>query len=197
MWPWGHLAVGYICYATCTRYAHDRHPGGIPVVLLALATQLPDLIDKPLAYSLGALPEGRSLAHSILIAVPLGLLALEFARRETGWRARSGVAVAVGYATHLFGDSVRNLFAANVEMLTFLVWPLLAAPDYATSSFDGHTEQFVNSADRLVGGELTPFLAEWVLFALAVALWLWHRAPPLSSVLARVGATPGTASADS
>jgi len=196
MWPWGHLAVGYICYATYTRYARDEPPSGIPVVLLTLATQLPDLIDKPITYSLGALPEGRSLAHSLLVAVPLSLLAFEFARQETGWRARSGVAVAVGYATHLFCDSVRNLLAGNVEMLTFLAWPLLAAPDYATTSFDGHTEQFVNSANRLAGGELTPFGAEWVLFALMTALWLWHRAPPVSSVLSRIGATP-TASADS
>ncbi len=181
MWPWGHLAVGYIAYATYTRYREDAHPVGVPVVVLTVATQLPDLIDKPLAYSVGVLPEGRSLAHSLLFAVPLCLAALALARRGTGWRGRSGVALAVGYATHLFGDSIRELLALNLDGLTFLAWPVLAAPDYATTSFDGHAEQFVESASRLSGGELTPFATEWLLFALLVGLWLWHRAPPLPS----------------
>ncbi|MFB6227416.1 MAG: metal-dependent hydrolase [Halobacteriales archaeon] len=182
MWPWGHLAIGYITYAAYTRYRHDEHPTGVPVVVLTLATQLPDLVDKPLAYSVGVLPEGRSLAHSLLIAVPLCLLALAFARRETGWRARSGVAVAVGYATHLFGDSIRDLLASNLDGLTFLVWPIRAAPDYGTTSFDGHAEQFVASATRLSTGELTPFAVEWLLFVLMIGLWLWHRGPPLRSI---------------
>jgi hypothetical protein len=153
------------------------------VVVLTVATQLPDLIDKPLAYSVGVLPEGRSLAHSLLVAVPLCVLALGLARRETGWRSRSGVAFVAGYATHLLGDSIWDLLALRAEGLTFLVWPLLAAPDYDTTSFDGHVTQFVESVGRLGAGELTPFLLEWLLFGLMVGLWLWHRAPPLHSVL--------------
>ena len=183
MWPWGHLAVGYVAYATYTRYRHDAHPAAGPVVVLTIATQFPDLIDKPLAYSVGVLPEGRSLAHSLVVAVPLCLLALELARRATGWRAESGVAAVIGYGTHLFGDAVHDLLALNVDGLTFLAWPLLAAPDYDTTSFDGHVEQFLDSTTRLGAGELTPFVTEWVLFVLMVGLWLWHRAPPIGQVL--------------
>jgi len=196
MWPWGHLAVGYIAYAAYTRYRHDEHPRAVPVVALAVGTQLPDLIDKPLAYSVGALPEGRSLAHSLVVAVPVCLLALAFARRETGWRSGAGVAVAIGYGTHLFGGSVRELATLDLDALSFLAWPILAAPDYETGSFDGHLEQFVESASRLGAGELTPFGAEWLLFALMVGLWLWHRAPPIGAVLTalRDGTDPATTS---
>jgi hypothetical protein len=183
MWPWGHLAVGYITYATYTRYRHDAHPTAAPVVVLTLATQLPDLVDKPLAYSVGVLPEGRALAHSILVAAPLCALALAVARRRDGWRARSGVAFAMGYATHLLGDAVRSLLALDSRGLTFLAWPILPPPDYDTTSFDGHVEQFREATTRLAGGELTPFATEWLLFALMVGLWLWHRAPPLGATL--------------
>ncbi len=182
MWPWGHLAVGYIVYATYTRYRHTEYPSGAPVVFLTIATQLPDLIDKPLAYEVGVLPEGRSLAHSLLFAVLLCLLALAVARRETDWRANSGVAVVVGYSTHLFGDSIRSLLVLNLDGLTFLAWPVLAAPDYATTSFDGHAEQFAASATQLSTGELTPFATEWFLFAVMIGLWLWHRGPPFPSI---------------
>jgi hypothetical protein len=184
MWPWGHLAVGYIVYATYTRYRHRGYPVGMPVVVLTVATQLPDLIDKPLAYSAGLLPEGRSLAHSLLVAIPFCVLALGLVHRESGWRARSGVAFVVGYTTHLLGDSIHGLLALRTEELTFLAWPLLAAPDYETTSFEGHTAQFAESAGRLGAGALTPFLVEWLLFGLMVGLWLWHRAPPLASAFA-------------
>jgi hypothetical protein len=192
MWPWGHLAIGYIVYATYTRYRHTEYPAGVPVVVLTIATQLPDLIDKPLAYSVGVLPGGRSLAHSFAFAVPLCLLGLGVAHREQGWRAHSGVAVAVGYATHLFGDSIRDLLAMNFDGLTFLVWPLLAAPDYATTSFDGHVEQFRESVTLLGSGTLTPFATEWVLFVLMVGLWVWHRGPPFPSIRSGLRGASGT-----
>jgi hypothetical protein len=115
--------------------------------------------------------------------VPLCLLALAVAHRERGWRALSGVGVAVGYGTHLFGDAIYDLLALNLDGLTFLMWPFLAAPNYATTSFDGHVEQFRESVTLLESGTLTPFVAEWVLFVLMVVLWVWHRGPPLSSVL--------------
>lgn len=186
MWPWGHLAVGYVAYATYTRYRYDEHPAGGPVVVLTVATQLPDLIDKPLAYSVGVLPGGRSLAHSLLIAVPLCILALELAHRETGWWAQSGVAIAIGYATHLLGDSIQGLLALNAAELTFLAWPLLTPPDYDTNGFDEHVAQFLESTESLGAGGLSPFAIEWILFGLMVGLWLSHRAPPLGEALTAV-----------
>lgn len=186
MWPWGHFAVGYLAYATYTRYRYDEHPAGLPAVTLAIATQLPDLIDKPLAYEGGVLPEGRALAHSLLVAVPLCALGLWVAWRATGWRGRSGVAFAIGYATHLFGDAFRPLLALDFDALSFLFWPVLAAPDYDTTGFAGHLEQFVESIRALSVGILTPFAIEGFLFVLVVGLWAWHRLPPLPAVLSLI-----------
>jgi len=193
MWPWGHLAIGYLVYATYTRYRYDEHPAGLPAVVLAIATQFPDLIDKPLAYEVGVLPEGRALAHSLLVAVPLCALGLWIAWRTTGWRSRSGAAFAIGYATHLFGDAFWSLFALDLDALSFLVWPVLAAPDYDTTSFEGHLEQLTESAGTVSTGTVTPFAIEWVLFVLAVGLWIWHRLPPFPGVLAALRNGEGTA----
>lgn len=184
MWPWGHLAVGYVVYAVYTRYWHDRTPVGGPVVVLTVATQLPDLVDKPLAYTIGVLPGGRSLAHSLLIAGPVCMLALEFARRHDDWRAHAGIGFVIGYGTHLLGDSIHGLVGMEFADLTFLAWPVLVPPAYETTSFTGHIDQFVESGSKLGDGVLTPFLAEWVLFGVMVALWITHRAPPLPAGVA-------------
>lgn len=184
MWPWGHLAVGYFVYAAYTRYWHDRHPVGLPVVVLTVATQLPDLLDKPLAYNVGVLPGGRSLAHSLFVAVPLCLVALEYARRHDGWRADAGIGFIIGYVTHVVGDSLHSVVALEVAELTFLAWPLLEPPAYETNSFETHVERFVESGAEVTTGTVTPFLLEWVLFGLMVILWLSHRAPPLPSGMA-------------
>jgi hypothetical protein len=182
MWPWGHLAVGYLCYATYTRYRYDEHPAGAPAMVLAIATQLPDLIDKPLAYQWAVLPGGRALAHSLLFAVPVWTLGLWLAWRTTGWRARASVAGVIGYATHLGADSLWNLLAGEFGELSFLLWPALPIPEYDTTSFEAHLDRLLDAVGSL--DLASSFVAEWVLFALAVGLWLSHRSPPLPTVLA-------------
>ena len=49
MWPWEHLAFGYVLYSLGVRTLRGRTPRGPPVLVLAVATQVPDLLDKPLA----------------------------------------------------------------------------------------------------------------------------------------------------
>jgi len=71
MWPWGHLAVGYVAFSVFVRFRLGRQPSGHAALALAVATQLPDLIDKPLAWQFGLLSSGISVAHSILVGVPL------------------------------------------------------------------------------------------------------------------------------
>ena len=41
------------------------------MLALAIGTQLPDLIDKPLTYQFAVLPSGRSLGHSLFFAAVL------------------------------------------------------------------------------------------------------------------------------
>ena len=65
MWPWGHLAVGYLVYSGLSRWRFGRLPGSVATLAVALGTQLPDLVDKPLAWTVNVLASGRSLAHSL------------------------------------------------------------------------------------------------------------------------------------
>lgn len=70
MWPFTHLVIEYLLY---TSYAHAhlrRLPSQFAAVLVLLGTQLPDLIDKPLALA-GVLSSGRALGHSLLFGLPL------------------------------------------------------------------------------------------------------------------------------
>ena len=122
MWPWEHLAVGYLAYAVPSRLLGGRVPGNAEILLLAVATQLPDLIDKPLSWGLDVLPSGLSLAHSLFFAVPVTLSLLLLA-----WRRglpRLGVAFGVGYYTHLIGDALYPFLIGRDVLPTFLLWPL-------------------------------------------------------------------------
>ena len=179
MWPWGHLAVGYLCYSAWTRVRSGRDPVGVETVVVALGTQFPDLIDKPLAWTFELLPSGRSLAHSLLTAVPITLLTFWLCRRED--RESVGVAFAVGYLSHMFVDGIPALLDGAFEYVTYLVWPLLPPPPY---------EMDASFAEHFRHLEPTPyFLGQLALFALAVGVWArqgwpgvetlfgWHREP--------------------
>lgn len=174
MWPWGHLAFGYVLYSTFIHLRERRPPDGHATVALAVGTQFPDLVDKPLAWSLGVLPNGRSLAHSLITAVLLVVL-VEFLARRRGGR-RIGTAFAVGYFSHLAGDALYPALAGDYLSLGFLAWPLLAPVEYGTEpSFLAHFAEL--SLDSLVMFELG--------FGIAVfLLWLADGVPGLGLVSA-------------
>lgn len=129
MWPWGHAAFGYLAFYLGRRSrGRPWPPTDVDAVVLFFGTQFPDIVDKPLAWTFGVLPSGRSLAHSALVAAFVVGVVLLVARREghssTGW------AFAVGYFSHLLGDALDPLLEWNVEFLSFLAWPLLPPPPY-------------------------------------------------------------------
>lgn len=126
MWPWEHLAFGYLAYSGYTRLRTGRAPRSDAVVVLGVATQLPDLVDKPLAWSLSVLPSGHSLAHSLLTALPLSVVALVLAHRAK--RTDIGVAFAVGYLSHLAGDIIYPAAVGQTPSFDFLFWPLVPVP---------------------------------------------------------------------
>jgi membrane-bound metal-dependent hydrolase YbcI (DUF457 family) len=138
MWPWGHAAVGYLVYVAFRRLRGDRWPADdTATVALAIGTQFPDLVDKPLAWSFSILPSGRSLAHSLLIGSVFLAVVLVVAKRYD--RSEPAVAFAVGYCAHLFGDALLPLLRLDFAFLSFLGWPLLTLPPYESdSSFLAH-----------------------------------------------------------
>ena len=104
MRPWGHLAVGYFLYSpfACARFG--RPPTDRATLWLAVSTQLPDLIDKPLAWRLGVLPAARTLGHSLLTITAVSVLVYAyFERRDC---AHVALAFGVGYVTHPLVDGL-------------------------------------------------------------------------------------------
>lgn len=168
MWPWGHAATGYLLYAAYTHVRYDRPPDGPPTVLLLFGTQLPDLIDKPLAWTLPVLPSGRSLGHSLLLLVPLSLLVYALAVRYQN--ADWGSAFVIGVLSHAVVDVLPPAIRGKFAYTTSLVWPLLPAPPY-------------NEQDRTIVGhvlsiEPTPLLTfETILTAVGFAVW-WRQGRP-------------------
>ena len=183
MWPWGHLAVAYLCYVALGLVLGRGGGESTRVTLLALAfgSQFPDLVDKPLAWWFGVLPSGRSLAHSLITAsVLLSAVYLVSTRFD---REEPAVAFAVGYVSHCFSDLgtdvVLGLLAGDANQLrwtTYLLWPVLEPPPYANdSSFLAQLAAF--KLNRSV-------LGQFVLVAAAVG-WFGYRS--LSSDACRRG----------
>jgi membrane-bound metal-dependent hydrolase YbcI (DUF457 family) len=174
MWPWGHLAVGYLLYSLFVHVSARRAPDGYATVALALGTQFPDLVDKPLAWTLGVIPNGRSLAHSLILALVF-LTALTVALRLLD-RGTVATAFAVGYLSHLFADALDPLLAGDFYLLGFLAWPLVPAIQYETEqSFVAHLQELSPAA----------LASDEGLFALLmVVLWLYDGAPGLRVVAA-------------
>ena len=56
MWPWGHLAVAYLCYVLSIKLRGDGEQTLLTLVAVAVGSQFPDLIDKPFAWSVAILP---------------------------------------------------------------------------------------------------------------------------------------------
>ncbi|WP_089649600.1 metal-dependent hydrolase [Halobacterium hubeiense] len=175
MWPWGHLAVGYLCYVLWARRREtDQQP--LAVLAVGVGSQLPDLIDKPLAWTVTVLPSGRSFAHSLFTAFVLIAGVAWLSRRFD--RPQAWVAFAIGYLTHTIADLGPEVFlgllTGDLSVLrwtTYLGWPLLPAPPYPNdSSFLAHLTTLT----------FDPFIAtQFVLFGIAVGVWLWSGASGL------------------
>jgi|AntDeeMetagen192_2_1112575.scaffolds.fasta_scaffold01606_4 hypothetical protein len=138
MMPWGHFAVAFLPYLAYRLVGHRDLPSRRATLFLLVASQLPDLIDKPLAWSLHLLPSGRSLAHSLLIAVPLVVLVSVLAARRG--RAELGPLFGFGYLTHVVGDVYRALLYTAPDQwagtyVASLVWPLAPIPASETTAF--------------------------------------------------------------
>lgn len=178
MWPWGHLAVGYLCYVAVLRYCDRGAQTLITLLAVAIGSQFPDLIDKPLAWSVAVLPSGRSLAHSLLTATLILGLAYRLSQRVR--REEAAVAFGIGYISHSLADLgpivVGGLLQGDLEQLqwtTYLLWPVLPSPPYPSDhSFIEHFRAFT----------LEPYvLAQFGLFGLAIGVWVASGTPGVAA----------------
>lgn len=179
MWPWEHLAFGYLLYSLSAHLRYRRPPSDGPVLVLALGTQIPDIIDKPLAWGFQVLPHGYSLAHSLLFAVPLlgGVVALlcQFGDGEYG------IGLAIGYLSHLLGDVLYGLFTGGTLSVSFLFWPLISRPPGTSVGFLLRVEELFGDFLSFLATPLgmAYLLLEVVTLLLVLTLWMRDGRPGL------------------
>lgn len=172
MFPWGHLAVGYLVFAFLTQFRYRRPQTAAALVALAVGTQLPDLVDKPFAWYLNVLVSGRSLGHSLFVALLLCGLAVALARRYD--RSLAGIAFSCGYLTHLAADGLYPLLGGEFADLGYLLWPVTSIP----SDDSGYS-----IVSMLVEGAVSPLgLFEFGLLVVAIGVWWRLETPGLDAV---------------
>ena len=179
MWPWEHAAVGYLLFSLVVHVLYRRSPVGAGALLLLFATQLPDLVDKPLSWGLDLFPAGFSVAHSVFVAVPVGIAGAWLLAR-TG-RRDAAVALVVGYWSHLVGDVVSPLRAGDPLAPDRLLWPVVRQEPYGEDLGLGRGLVYVREYVAEVASQgLTPALAlSAAALFLAVALWVVDGLPGL------------------
>ena len=185
MWPWEHVAVGYLAYSAFSRVVWREAPSTRGALVLGLAALAPDLVDKPLAWGLGVLPSGKSLAHSLFALLPLsGLAAIVGTRRGSH---RGPAAFVLGYASHLAGDVAYPLVVRGDLRAEFLLWPLVPARGSADSVLP-HVRDLLDSFLAFLA---TPrgavyLAAEVGLLVAALAVWVADGTPVLDALRRRL-----------
>ena len=86
---------------------------------LVVGAGIPDVVDKPLGI-LGVVELYHSIGHSVVVIVVLTPLALS---------STAGLAVTIGWASHLLADGVHVLINGRPEALLSLAWPVATPPD--------------------------------------------------------------------
>lgn len=175
MWPLGHAAVAYLCYSVLVRARKIGPPDGLVALVVLFGSQVPDLVDKPLAWYLGVLPTGRTLGHSLLVIGPLAVAVYLLAARYS--RPEYGIAFGVGAVSHVLVDALPAVWGGADP--ASLLWPLVAVESYDNGA-PSITALFVESLGEPY------FLLEFVLAAIAVVVWRRDGYPGLG-VIRHVG----------
>ena len=188
MWPWEHAAVGYLLYSLGLRALGRDPPSDREAVVLLVATQVPDLVDKPLSWVFGVFPTGYALGHSAFVAVPVGAAVL-VASRARG-RVRLGVALVVGYWAHLAADVLDPLRSGGSPTIDRVLWPVVSGTPYEEDLGAGrgvaYLTEFVGSLAAV--DPLTLVGVYLLLPIITLVVWVRDGAPgtgPLRSLADR------------
>jgi hypothetical protein len=123
MWPWEHVAVGYLLYSAYVHTRHGSAPTTWPALAVAVGALFPDIVDKPLAWTFAVFPSGVSVAHSVFTVAALSVIVLSVSGR-LGHRA-VGTAFCLSYAAHIPADALYQLVVGNPLRLEAYAWPLV------------------------------------------------------------------------
>lgn len=188
MWPWEHAAVGYLGYSIARRSLGLAPPGAVELLAVVAGTQLPDLVDKPLSWGIGVFPSGYAAGHSVLVALPLGLVVLGIAASRG--RLRVGAAFTLGYWSHLVGDVLDPLRFGRSPDLGRVLWPVTSATPYERDLGLGrglvYLEEFLAGVVSMDPAMV--FVQVVALPLVTVGVWLLDGAPGVSVVVDAVRA---------
>lgn len=177
MWPWHHLAVAYVLYSLFTHLILDRSPTGPETAAVVLGSQLPDLIDKPLTWIIGATSTSYALGHSIFFAPIACLVVYAVTARRSG-RTLAG-AFSLAYYSHLVTDVFDPTRTDRGLWLRAVLWPIESRPPSDPGGFLDHVVAYLfRYAFQLLTDGLTPqIILQLVLIVALVVLWLFDGAP--------------------
>lgn len=177
MWPWEHAALGYLGYSLGLRVLGEPPPSDRETLILVTAAILPDVIDKPFSWSLDLAASGHGPAHSVFLAVPIGIaiLILAWHRGEK----RLGVVAVLGHWSHLVGDVVIPLRVGDSPNIRRVLWPVIEPTPYETDyGLRRGLVYFTDFLGSLAGADPVDALVLYVLLpALTLALWVSDGAP--------------------
>jgi hypothetical protein len=172
MWPWEHLAVAYVAVSLWFRVT-GRRVDTAAVLAVGAGSQFPDLVDKPLAWSVGLLPSGTALTHSVFVAVPLAVIVWQLAASRG--RAGTGLAFGLAYLLHLPGDLAYGLLTTGGAVpWSAVLWPLIPAATAGPPA--GLLTETVYYLSVYLGYLSDPRAVPYLLFEaalLSTAAWLW------------------------
>lgn len=179
MWPWGHLAVAYLAIRSIHMARAGNRPSGHEVWLLSLGALLPDLVDKTFSWTIPLLDSGRSLTHSFLTILVVGLL-FHWLLTTPVQRTRAG-AFFVGWVSHPIADAIPGLLHGDIETIFFWNWPFSPAPVYTTDpSYIAHFSELGGDLVHISNGHFgaAGFVAyEILLVAFTLVFWIRDGSP--------------------
>ena len=184
MWPWEHAIVAYLAYSLFCHAVYRDSPDGLEAGAVVVASVLPDLVDKLLAWEFGVFDAGYALAHSIFAAVPFAIAVGVVARRAG--RSRAGLAFGIGYLLHLPADVIDAYVREGVFLPELMLWPVVVVEDSGVEQ--GFVDQFLLYFSRYLGellaGDLPTYLrVQLGLAAFAFLVWLYDGVPVLRELL--------------
>ncbi|MFC6955376.1 metal-dependent hydrolase [Halorubellus litoreus] len=179
MWPWEHLGFAYVLYSIVSRVAFGESPRGDGVLVVAFASLLPDLVDKPLSWTLEVTETGYSVAHSAFVAPLLVGIVVAVAGNEN--RPRLAAAFVVGYLSHLVGDVVYPAIRGGELAVHAVLWPVVVGePGNYGGLLQTFNQYFSRFLHEVASGELSAVLVfELALVSFTALVWALDGFPVL------------------
>lgn len=191
MWPWEHLAVGYLLYWSVIRLRPDRtQVTGGAALAVAFGTQFPDLVDKSMAWVFGIFPSGVSVAHSIITATVLSAAVVLVAGRLG--RQRAGTAFVVGYLSHIPADLLYPVLLGEQPLYRAFIWPLATAEGSVRQGFLANfAHYFLRFVEFLSTTRGVFYLSmELLLLLSALTAWIFDGCPGTGWLFRRTHTVP-------